>query len=499
MKFFNRFLFLAVAIITAQIAFAQNNVGIGTLTPDPSAILDLSANDKGFLPPRLSTIERNAIVNPSYGLQVFNTTDSIMEYWTGVCWLPTYLESCDDCYFTMTGNSSGDTIDHVNSNTSTLTLTINQNNGNPQDILLSLVGSLPNGITYTISPNPQFSSGPVTVTFNVSPITPAGVYPIAIQGLCGTTTQNVIYTITVTPCYYVSVANSILKFNLGTELYIQNPGAPTNQPICVLCEVNSGVSITSDTNAIPAFTTGTAIPNGSVVAIINNGIIIGDGGNGGRAYDPAAIPPLTGAGDNGGDAVHLTLDASLQNNGYIFGGGGGGSGMAFSLSYTLPPPANFVTFGIFLGAGGGGGAGGSVGGSQPSGVIGLSAYSPGLGGNGGILGLGGNGGILNYPIPITIGPVNITLNPNAIGGDGGNYGYPGTQGTFNLTISATLYVNVPFVGQIPIPVVSNLAIPIPFPPPAAGNPGFAVKRNGFTTTIPDATYQTSYLKGVVGP
>jgi len=30
-----------------------NNVGIGTATPDPSAVLDLTANDKGFLVPRL--------------------------------------------------------------------------------------------------------------------------------------------------------------------------------------------------------------------------------------------------------------------------------------------------------------------------------------------------------------------------------------------------------------------------------------------------------------
>lgn len=499
MKFFYKFLLIAVAILTAPHVFAQDNVGIGTYNPDPSAILDLTATDKGFLPPRLSTTERNAIVNPSYGLQIFNTTDSIMEYWTGVCWLPTYLESCDDCYFTMSASSTGDTIDHVNSNTSTVTLNINQNNGNPQDILLSIVGSLPQGITYTINPNPQFSSGTVTVTFTVSPLTPAGSYPVVIQGLCGTTTQNVIYTITVTQCYHVSVANSLLKFDLGTELYVQHPLAPTNQPICIVCEVNSGVSITSDTNTTPAFTTGSAIPNGSVLAIINNGIIIGDGGNGGIAYDPTVTPPLTGAGYNGGNAIELTLDADIQNNGYIFGGGGGGSGMAFTLNYTLPPPANFVTFGIFLGAGGGGGAGGSIGGQQPTGVIGLSVYSPGQGGTGGILGLGGQGGILNYPIPITVGPVNITLNPNAIGGNGGNYGYPGTQGSFNLTISATLYVNVPFVGQIPIPVVNNVAVPIPFPPPAPGSPGHAVKHNGFTTTIPDNTYQTSYLKGVVGP
>ena len=52
--------------------FAQNNVGIGTITPDPSAILDLSANNKGFLAPRLTTAQMLAIVNPVDGLIVYN-------------------------------------------------------------------------------------------------------------------------------------------------------------------------------------------------------------------------------------------------------------------------------------------------------------------------------------------------------------------------------------------------------------------------------------------
>ena len=38
--------------------YSQNNVGIGTVTPDPSAVLDLSASDKGFLAPRLTSVER---------------------------------------------------------------------------------------------------------------------------------------------------------------------------------------------------------------------------------------------------------------------------------------------------------------------------------------------------------------------------------------------------------------------------------------------------------
>ena len=42
----------------------NNNVGIGTATPEPSAILDITSQDKGLLIPRLNTIQRLNIANP---------------------------------------------------------------------------------------------------------------------------------------------------------------------------------------------------------------------------------------------------------------------------------------------------------------------------------------------------------------------------------------------------------------------------------------------------
>jgi hypothetical protein len=62
------FFFLVISFVKAQ-----NNVGIGTNTPDPSAILDISSNDKGVLIPRLTTPQRLAIPSPSNGLLVFDT------------------------------------------------------------------------------------------------------------------------------------------------------------------------------------------------------------------------------------------------------------------------------------------------------------------------------------------------------------------------------------------------------------------------------------------
>jgi hypothetical protein len=51
-----------------------SQVGIGTSLPDDSSILDVFSHSKGFLMPRLSTIERDAILLPASGLMIYNHT-----------------------------------------------------------------------------------------------------------------------------------------------------------------------------------------------------------------------------------------------------------------------------------------------------------------------------------------------------------------------------------------------------------------------------------------
>ena len=48
-------------------------VGIGTTNPDASAKLDVSSTDKGFLPPRMSRLQRNNIAIPVEGLIIWCT------------------------------------------------------------------------------------------------------------------------------------------------------------------------------------------------------------------------------------------------------------------------------------------------------------------------------------------------------------------------------------------------------------------------------------------
>ena len=59
----------------SQIFDNGTSVGIGTASPDASAILDLSATTKGFLPPRMTETERLAITSPTIGLMVYQTDE----------------------------------------------------------------------------------------------------------------------------------------------------------------------------------------------------------------------------------------------------------------------------------------------------------------------------------------------------------------------------------------------------------------------------------------
>ncbi len=73
---------LALALATTT-AFAQ--VGIGTTDPDDTAALDVQSSDKGFLPPRMTTTERDAINGGVFeeGLTIYNTDDDCLQWYVG--------------------------------------------------------------------------------------------------------------------------------------------------------------------------------------------------------------------------------------------------------------------------------------------------------------------------------------------------------------------------------------------------------------------------------
>ena len=67
----------------------QAQVGIGTNTPDASSALEIVAtsNNKGILIPRLTQVQRNAIISPATGLLIFQTDGTVgLYYYSGSNW-----------------------------------------------------------------------------------------------------------------------------------------------------------------------------------------------------------------------------------------------------------------------------------------------------------------------------------------------------------------------------------------------------------------------------
>jgi len=161
--------------------------------------------------------------------------------------------------------------------------------------------------------------------------------------------------------------------------------------------INSGVFVSSTSTGSYAFTVDTSWAAGDTVTVINNGTIIGRGGNGGSGN--------SGTGNAGGPALLVQRTISFNNANRISGGGGGGG--AGSQEFIRQGKAD----NFYGGGGGGGGIGVSSGGSGGSGFNGNG--QPGSGGTLTSVGTGGVGG--------------TGASRNA-GGTGGSFGASGSNG-----------------------------------------------------------------------
>ncbi|GIQ61277.1 hypothetical protein Flavo103_44120 [Flavobacterium collinsii] len=83
-KTFLVFLFLLFGLI------ANAQVGIGTITPNSSSILDLTSTTQGLLTPRMTTAQRTAITTPADGLIVYDTDLKVFYYYSAgsTSWMP---------------------------------------------------------------------------------------------------------------------------------------------------------------------------------------------------------------------------------------------------------------------------------------------------------------------------------------------------------------------------------------------------------------------------
>lgn len=81
-------LILILSVFILGLNFAQAQVGINNngSSPDSSAVLDIGSTEKGLLPPRMSTTQRDAISNSVAGLLIYNTDSHRLELYNGTDW-----------------------------------------------------------------------------------------------------------------------------------------------------------------------------------------------------------------------------------------------------------------------------------------------------------------------------------------------------------------------------------------------------------------------------
>lgn len=199
-----------------------------------------------------------------------------------------------------------------------------------------------------------------------------------------------------------------ITVSASTDDYNLRTAATLPYQATVICKVNSAVEIGSTSTSTPAWQTGSGWPKGTKVRLINSGTIAGKqgaGGNAGSNHDGQV-------GQNGGDAIKIAHETTVQNYGIIGGGGGGGGGGSGD---ALQPTAS-----------GGGTGAGRTSSSAGSGVIG--------GGNGsvGTITNGANSGdVFGDPVAAGGAPgVNGQNGSSPFGTEGGGGGGLGASGGY---------------------------------------------------------------------
>jgi len=484
---------LSLSVLLSLLYFASEaQVGINILIPDSSAILQLESNHKGLGLPRLNSGERDSINHPLRGLTIFNTQDSVIETWNGQCWLKAYEKNCYECEFNMSISHIRDTLDRIITDSVSTVITVAHTNG-IQPISVIFLSSLPPGVNVYFNGNPTIdTSGSVQLVVHADQCaTVGGNFPIIIEAFCGNQVNYVTYDVYIRPPVQITIPADATDYNLQAL-----NGLPTNPAQFVVLTVNNSVTLHSSVNTNPAYTSGNLNSN-SLVCIINNGDILGRGGDGGSFNFNGGFLIAGGTpGAPGGNAMNLTSKTVLQNYGAIYGGGGGGGSVGFALGISnIPIIGGFaIGFGFCGGGGSESGAGGTV---NHGGGINLGIFDNGGNATCCVGSIPGAGPTATYPINIPISIATIIITPSAYGGNGGAFTQAGTRGYINVSLQVC--VSIPIIGTIciPIPIPGGF---LPFYGPAGGAPGEAIKRNSHPLTgLADGTYNTQQVKGVVGP
>lgn len=97
-----------ILLLLLIISSASAQVGFNNPNPDASSLLDLTANDKGLLIPRMSSAQRDAIGSPAESLLVFDTDKQGFYFQQGGNWyaLNEWVKNANNNDVSLAGNAS---------------------------------------------------------------------------------------------------------------------------------------------------------------------------------------------------------------------------------------------------------------------------------------------------------------------------------------------------------------------------------------------------------
>jgi len=188
-----------------------SGVGIGTAAPDASAKVDISSSTQGFLPPRMTTVQRNAIASPAVGLTIYNTTVNCLQWWNGTVWYDGCGNNAPPAAALSTINCAGATT------TGTLTS-----------------GTAANGVSTAIS-----YTGGNAGTYSAQNVASTGVTGLSASLAAGTLANgngSVTYTITGTPAsagtasFAITIGGQSCSFTVNVAA--AQPQYPANSVFC---------------------------------------------------------------------------------------------------------------------------------------------------------------------------------------------------------------------------------------------------------------------------
>ena len=120
-------------------------VGTNPTTLNASAVLEAASTTKGFLPPRMTTAQRNAIATPAAGLQIYNTTLACLQVNVGIPSAPDW-----QCLNSTSGSSGGTAIVSAYSCSTASTGTMSSGNA-VSGVTQTITATVATAGTYNIS------------------------------------------------------------------------------------------------------------------------------------------------------------------------------------------------------------------------------------------------------------------------------------------------------------------------------------------------------------